>query len=99
MWKPGVNGIAEGGEERVLIGGEGARRRIKKMNRAENSRYLWEAGDTADAEAGAVVEAIDVEGSRTSLSTADVRSAMPGLRHQEGSGQARGGNSRNGERW
>ena len=43
----------------------------------------------AEAETGPADEVIEEEGSRTSLSTADVRSAMPRLRHQEGSGQAR----------
>lgn len=47
-----------------------------------------EAGDGVVCSAGRCrdrVAVVDAGGSRASLSAADLRSAMPGLRHQEGS--------------
>ena len=50
------------------------------ISRAQATTYLWKPDGAA-----AAVTVLDADGGRcSSLSTADVRSAMPGLRHQEG---------------
>lgn len=63
--------------------------------------YLWEPGDTAAADGKVAAEGedevIEVEGSRASLSPADVRSAMPKLPTTPSGGQ-RAGAGRRGRR-
>ena len=73
--------------------GDGQQNRVVMGNSRESLKtkiltHLWELFWDPDEEVDVVPVVLGVaEGRRTSLSTADIRSAMPSLRHREGGHQ------------